>query len=290
MRAISEDSILSAAERQRFNEIYRKFGEGDRAQALTALRSLRKEVQHPWAKIALLYHEALFLLELDGTSEARDRLEEFKKALGSQALPQDRDDGDIRNSLPVMALYAELRVLYKEGKKQAALQTVEELKFTYSKQLSSVGFEEISQDIAALHGMLLADAGRCNEATPLLETASQHQSWESSILYYLGHCYHELRRYKPAKEKMLQALDAGIPPEWTCGAHQILGRTDYYLGEMQSAKRHFELFLKSADKSRVVATRTLEWLEKTCLALGQYDEAEKYHNLALGYTNKHRPN
>jgi hypothetical protein len=49
--------------------------------ALEELERLRNEACHPWAKVALLYHEALFLLEMEKISDARNHLESFKRAL-----------------------------------------------------------------------------------------------------------------------------------------------------------------------------------------------------------------
>lgn len=288
---IPQDSVLSATESQRFNDLYNKFNEGHFPEALGELKQLMKEVSHPWAKVALLYHEALFLLEMRETSDARDRLEDFKRALASQgAPPDDSFVDDLPLNLAVMALYTEVRVLYMEGERPRALEALDELNSRYPKQLSVPGFEQTRNDLEALRGMLLSEAHRWTEARPYLEKASERPQWHEFILWHLGHCHYGVGEYELARETLLQALKTSLPPKWASAVHDILGRTEFHLGNMESAKRHFEEYVRSADPKRVAESRTFEWLEKTCAAKGLHDESERYRELAKHSKRQGRPN
>lgn len=137
--------------------------------------------------------------------------------------------------------------------------------------------------------MLLAATGRLCEARPILERSCEREQWKQFTLWYLGHCYYDAGEYSKAKATLSKAIEFGLPPKWESGAHDILGRTDYYLGNMDSAKRHFESYRRSADPEHLTESRTFEWLEKTCGALGLRDEAERYHRLSAK-NNRHKPN
>jgi tetratricopeptide (TPR) repeat protein len=175
-----------------------------------------------------------------------------------------------------MALFAELRVLLAEKNEAVALQVVEGLVAQYPKQLSNPDFKELSDEIAAYHGFLLADAGRWTEALALLEAQTFPLEWRNVQCYFLGRCYFEFGDYERARKKLIEALDLGLIDHWASKAHFTLGATEYRLGNMSAAKKHFELYLKTAPADSLSRVEAWEWLEMTCRALRLYDEAEQY--------------
>jgi tetratricopeptide (TPR) repeat protein len=268
---------MNQTESQRLTDIYHKFGAGDHADALEQLRELSKELDDPWERAALNDYEALLLVQMGQIPEARQRLEEFKKSLTLLGeLPPDGYQDDPSHNLAVMVPYTEFEVLLAERKQPEALQVLEDLVSRFPKQLSIPGFSTISEELETLHGFLLADAGRWEEAKPFLESASPPQAWKSVLCYYLGHCYYSFEDYERAKKKLTEAITLGLTGHWQGRARYVLGLVEYHLSNMRAAKSQFEECVKTADPVYLGETKIWEWLEATSRALGLRDDAERY--------------
>ena len=268
---------MNDAQKRFLDDAYRKFEAGNRIEALKELRDLSQSLDDPWDRAELLYHETLWLEKLDAVKEARERLEDLRRALHSLTeAPADQFEIDIPVSLTVMAGYAEITVLLAEKNESEALRSVERLLSKYPKQLSNPDFRELFDEINAHHGFLLADAGRWIEARPILEAASYPREWKNVMCFYLGHCYYEFREYQLAKSKLTEAFELGLVDHWASKAHYVAGIVECHLGNMSAGKRQFESYLKTATPTDLGETKIWEWLEYTCRALGEYDEAERY--------------
>lgn len=268
---------MNETETERLNESYRKFAEGDRAEALRELQELAKSITEPWRKSALLYHEALFLVEMERVSEARRCLEEFKRTLASlDKPPRDSYEDDLPHNLALMSRYTEVRVLLAESKESEALQILDELALVYPRQLSLAGFEDIAKELETYRALLLGDAGRWFEAKPLLENAAPPEAWRGIVSYYLGHCYYVLQDYDRAQFQLIKAMSLSLGDKWQGRAHYIRGLVEYHLGNLAEAKRQLELSVKTATPEYLTTTRVWEWLEAISRSLGQYAEAKQY--------------
>ena len=271
---------MNEIDTRRFNEVYELFEARDYLQALDKLRDLARRIDNPWDKTELLYHEILFLIEMGNVPEARQRLEDLKRAVAS--LVKSSSDGqkaDLRISLPVLARHAEIRITSEERNEPEALRLIEDLVSRYPKQLSLPEFRNISEEITTLRGFFLANAERWVEARPILEEASPPEDWKSYHRYYLGQCYCELHEYERAREKLIEALNLGLPISWESKVHYHLGVAEYFLSDINAAKSQFELCLKTADQNYLDKTRIWEFLEGTSRALGLQADAENYRRM-----------
>lgn len=270
---------MNETQTERLNEAYWRFQAGEKAEALTQIRELAREVNDPLEIGLVLYYEALFLLEMKELREARQRLEQLQTLLASVVGTPDNYQDDLATNLAVMVRYAKLRVLFAEGQDSEALQTLEDLISRYPKQLSTPGFRESSDVINACHGTLLADAGRWKEAKPFLEKADAPESWGSVLSFYRGRCYYEFRDYARATAELTKAFTLGLKRPWDGKAHYLFGIVNFHLGAMAAAKNEFELFLQAADPGDLAETKIWGWLEATCRKLGETDQAEKYRRM-----------
>jgi tetratricopeptide (TPR) repeat protein len=268
---------MNEPETQRFNEACRKFEAGNRAEALQELRSLARSLGDPLDKAALLYHEVLFLVDMQEIAEARQRLESLKSMLASLGEPpRDGYQDELPRNLAVMLGYTEMKVLLAEQNETKALQTLEELFARYPKQLSIPGFRQIHDELVTYRGFFLADAGRWTEARPFLENASPPEAWKNVLCYYLGHCYYVFSEYQRAESKLVEALDLGLAGDWECKARYVLGIVEYHLGNIEDAKDQFTQYLRRENPESLNNPKVWEWLEAVSVALGEYEEAEKY--------------
>jgi hypothetical protein len=176
--------MMDETDVQRFKDISKRYAAGETIDALLDLRAMIQSVADPLDKAGLLYHEVLSLLDLGKVPQARKGIDELKRLISSFAASlADADHVDLRVSVSVMALFAEAKILTKEGRDSAALQVLENLMSEYPKQLSLSNFREILGETQMLRGLLLANADRWQEAGPYLESASPPTAMESVFCY-----------------------------------------------------------------------------------------------------------
>jgi tetratricopeptide (TPR) repeat protein len=283
--------MMNEIDAQRFNDVRSKYEDGNYSQALEELRELASEIIDPWDKAELLYNEIIFLVVMRKIPEARQRVSDLNRAIASLIeVTSDGYEYDLPISLPVMARQAELRVTAAEGKTLEALRILDDLVSRYPKQLSIPEFQTVSQEIKTLRGILLADAGRWEEAGPFLEDAVPPDCWRGTHTYYLGQYYYELKKYERAKEKLLQALNLDLPSSWEGQAHFILGSIEYSLSDLKAAKRHLEECARTADPKYLDMAKVWWGLEVICRNLGLLAEAENYQKLRTGLPPKSKIN
>ena len=286
---------MNPTEVRRFREVYSKYTSGNYLKALQGFQELANESTDPWDIAELHCHEVVCLVEMNAEIfAARQRLEDLKKEVASLIeSPSDGYGHDWHTGLPVMAQYAEIRVVMGEEKTDEALRLLDGLESRYPKQLSIPEFRLLSQELGLLRGILLSDLGRWEEAQAPLESALAFiesteipKIWTRVRNYYLGRCYYELRKYQPAKQQLLEALNRNLSKSWENQAHYTLGLVEYHLSNMKAAKREFELCARTADEEYTDFANLWAWLEATSKALGEFDEAEKYHRLMIDLTFK----
>ena len=273
--------MMSRSNAQRFDEAVSNYQSSNYSQALCGVEALTLEVLDPWNKAEVLYHEIITLVVLHKTFEARQRVNALNRMV--ESLVQPSSDGceyNFQTSLPVMACHAEIRVMVEEGNSAGALALLDDLIARYPKQLSIPEFRTVCTEPMTLRGMLLGDMGQWVEAKPLLESTAPPQSWKGVHTYYLGHCYYESGLNDTAKAKLSDALKFELPKALQIQAHYLLGLIEYHFSNMEAAKSHFEICAENA-KKYVDVPKLWAWLEATSKALGQSEEAEKYHDLLI---------
>jgi tetratricopeptide (TPR) repeat protein len=274
--ALSVRLPMNDNDRKHFNRLYERLEAHAEAQTLQEFADFAKALEDPWDQAELIYHQVLFLLDMDNPTEARQRIEDLKRSVSALTEPPaDSYEVDVTTSLPVMSRYAEARVAFHEGK-QETLQLVLDLESTYPKQLSTAEFATIRDVLQTMRGHLLAGSGKWLEARPVLEGAYPPEAWKGVHCCYLGQCYFEVREYQRAKDKLEEALSLSLMASWDGRARYILGIVEYRLGDKRSAKKQFEAAVQIADPEYLQKTNIWEWLETTCRDLGLHVDAENY--------------
>jgi tetratricopeptide (TPR) repeat protein len=138
---------------------------------------------------------------------------------------------------------------------------------------------ELRQSVEAKQGMLLASSGRYEEAVTLLENVRANHEMRSLVLYFLGVCYREIGRLKESKQVFAEALNLGLPLEFTTKAHYYRGLVFYALGELEQAKREFEVCESSSDRD-IPASYVFSMLAATHKYLGDSARAQEYERLS----------
>lgn len=279
--------MMSQFNARRFDEAVSKY-EGEKySEAFEQFHALVLDLSDPWDKAEVLYHEVITLVVLTRISEARQRINELRRMVVELVKqPSDGSDYDLQMSLPVMVRHAEIRVLVEEGNSPEALTLLDDLRSHYPKQLCIPQFRTVSTELDALRGMLLGDVGRWTEAKALLESALPPKCWQGVHTYYLGQCYYELGMDEKAKTEFEAALQFGLKNPWKSGAYFKLGLIAYKFSDITEAKNYFELCANIVDQEDFEMAKLWAWLEETSRALGQLDEAERYHKHMVASVTK----
>lgn len=268
---------MDERESQLFEEACHKRDAGRDADALQDLRALIRSVTDPADRAGLLYHEVLWLIDLEDASMAKERVEELKRLVATIAASSpDSSQIEASISLKVMSLFADAKVLLAENQEAKALPVLDALVSNYPKQLALPNFREILAEAQVDRGFILADQEKWGEARAALESVAPLEEQKSLTAYYLGHCYYMLKDYRTARDRLTEALRLGLSQKWEGRAHYMLGLTNYHFNRMEEAKDEFDLCVKTAEPEYLGTTKIWEWLEATSRALGLEREAEKY--------------
>jgi tetratricopeptide (TPR) repeat protein len=265
-------SGMSDSECQTFQEATTLHGSGRHEEAIQKLNELARTTVSPVDKAGVLYHEVLWLLEAGRISQARERFNDMQKQMSCiDGMTLDSQTPDLAVSLNVMTHFAEAKLLIAEGNESQASTVLENLSSRYPNQLSLPNFREISNEAQVLRGVLLADAGRWQDARSFLESASPPSGWEGFLNFYRGRSCYETSDFAEAKQRFLEALQFKMIPKWEAWTRYMLGRVYYHLSDFSAAKPQFESCLRVADSEFAATTKVLEWLESTTSALSSLD-------------------
>jgi len=173
--------------------------------------------------------------------------------------------------------FLEANLLWRHGgNQQAALNRFDAALKKHGPALKATRARGLYDGIQIRRGFILANLGRWKEALPILESIESPQEYEEGVAFYLGHCYSSAHDFHRAKEKLIEALELGLPQHLEYRGHCELGATYYHLGEYAQAKREFEKGARLADAHYIKESQIWKWLELTCKALGLKSEAEQY--------------
>jgi tetratricopeptide (TPR) repeat protein len=266
---------------------------GKPEEALRMLVGLIQQTSDHSEQFGLLYYEMIWLLDAGAVSKARAKFNEMqvqmslfdgatqsKDPLASTPMsPPDTDQDDLAAYLAVVARFAEAKLLMKEGNESLALNTLEDLMARYPKQLSLRKFRELRGQADMHRGILLVNADRWLEAGEFLERAIPPKNFRPRLCYCLGQYYCTIRDYKRAAKNLKQSITPGIPPQWRCRAHYMLGLAEFHLSHVKEAKKNFELSVQTADPEYIRRYNIWGLLEEASRTLGLNAEADKYRKI-----------
>ncbi len=249
-------------------------------EALQEYRGLAETITDTLDRGGVLLNEIACLREAGKIGLAKERLRELKELVSeTRGAAADTEDGR-RVFLAVTIKFEEAESLLVEGKEKEGLSKLDELLIQYSKHLRVADNRPLYESVQTRRGFLLANLRRCAEAKPILEEACSFENHRGSIHYYLGHCYCALGEMQPAKDKLIEALNLGMPEDLEYRAHCTLGMVYYKLEAYARAKEEFEICAQNADEAYIREADLWKWLAGACRWLGLTSDAERYAKLA----------
>ena len=228
---------------------------------------------------ALLY--ASNTLEMSGQYEAAlAKLNEARALMEQFVLPKSVSDEKFA-ALKLFLDFEDANLFWLQGENpQTALNRFEAVLKKHNAVLEDARSHGFYEAIQIRRAFALADLGRCKEALPILEGINSPKDFREGVAFYLGHCYSFAQDFDRAEQKLIEALELGLPTHLEYRAHCELGTVLYNLKNYAKAREEFLKGAEKADTNYIAQSEIWRWLEITCRALGLQAEAERYAQLA----------
>lgn len=269
---------------QRFLQACKLRDEGRREQAIQEFLKIAQITQDPVDKAGVLLNAATTLKALGDYDEARRQLNEARDLFAHLKFRTHEGRRDSRVPQLKLGLEFEEADIYSfEGRIEEALSKFDQaFNEVVNYDLGLPEFRESYEMIQTRRAFILGDLGRCKEAIPILEEAESFENLNAEIFFYLGHCYLALRDYSKAKEKLILALEMGLPQRLRYRAYCELGIAYFRLNDYAKALVEFKKSAETADEEYTREAQIWRWLEESSRALGLDDQANGYSKLASG--------
>ncbi len=256
---------------QRFERAVALQGSGRVEESLRELRAMEECTPDREERASLLLNEVTCLLRLGRSKEARRLLVEARDLVP----PGSHTNVDVD--------FAEVGFLIANQKPNDAVRKLDGLLKQYPDVLGVPEKRYLYEAIQVRRGILMAEAGRFSEASPILKEALSFDLADGDkgdLCYSLGVCELKLGDRESAKRMFLEALDRGTRDYHPGRAHYYLGIIYFDEGAYARAEQEFQSCAPHAKHARIPLQHIHGWLAATFRGLGQDDEADRYDKLA----------
>jgi tetratricopeptide (TPR) repeat protein len=244
---------------------------GDFANALAEFESLERQSVHPQDIATLRFFQATCLTDM-GRSE--DALELMSRIDRSGLIFSNQVDYG----------YEQARIERALGRRRQALNTVEKTLRIVEEASDRRDLVLVSRNLHTLHGILLAECGRCDEAISILDAVPiQDEGWAEARLH-AGDCRYKWKSYKDAIDSYMSLISASkkIHRFHREAALRNVGYAHYDLGEYATATEYLRQVENAYDDAPDMKAELFRILASCYSHLGMAQEAAKYGGFARG--------
>ena len=266
----------------RLEDAYALRDNGRYSASYEAFLEIEAKTDNVFVKANARLGAALAAVGLGNNDLSRSQLATIREFLTHPVSTSSAEEAYELQRLKIAVEIQEATIEAAEGKAQAALSRYNSLIDLYKTDLVREDFRDIRDTLYGEKAFLLADLLSFEGALPILEKLEGSQSRNSSVLFYLGYCYMEIKRFGVAREKLEKAIALGLIGNFSFRAHWALGISLCKLGDYASAKTEFERSRSTASPADLANGRVLQWLEYCCEQLGLKEEAIEYARLIGG--------
>jgi tetratricopeptide (TPR) repeat protein len=168
---------------------------GDYAGALGQFESLERQSAHPQDIAALRFFQATCLTDMGRPDDALKRISSVDKS-------------NLIFSKQIDYEYERARIERALGRIRKALDLVAKALKMVDGASVKEGVSVVSGGLQTLHGILLAESGKCDEAIPMLEAVPMEDEGWAEARLLLGDCSYKSRRYRKAIDYYLSLMSA----------------------------------------------------------------------------------
>jgi tetratricopeptide (TPR) repeat protein len=142
----------------------------------------------------------------------------------------------------------------------------------------------VSQGLHTLRGILLAEAGRCEDAMPVLESVSIDDLGWAEARIHLGDCKYKKNRYREAIECYLSITSTAttVHPFYREAVLRNIGFAYYDLRQYAKAVEYLTQVELAYDESPGMKAELFRILASAYSQLGMPQEAAKYDGFSRG--------
>ena len=244
---------------------------GNYAGAFAAFKSLEQRSAHPRDAAVLCFFQATCLTDMGKPEDALALLSRVNK---NELIFSQRADYE----------YEKARIERALGRSRRALDilnnAINKLDQSDSKQTVST----VLSNMTTLRGIILAEAGSCDEAILILEKVpAQDAGWAEAKLHE-GDCKYKQKLYREAIKCYLSLIsDAeNVHPFHREAAIRNVGFAYYDLGEYATAAAYLKKVENAYDEAPDMKAELFSILASSYSHLGMAQEAAKYGNFFRG--------
>jgi tetratricopeptide (TPR) repeat protein len=255
--------------------------EGKYREAADLFLELARDTEDLFEKAGLLLNVTQALQAAGRRDLAKNQLAAVRELLfrTADAVLSGADEEN-RRRLQIGVELEDARISAAQDKLQEAMAKLNGILANHQSELLKASFADIYQAVQRDRAFLLADSGSCEESLPILEELDSTDPHDRWTLFYLGHCYLHARKHVEARQKLEEAIQLGLTPDFEGRAHCALGAVCYELEDYIRAKSELEEGVRTASPRYLRETGIWQWLEYTCIGLGLTAQAEHYGRLA----------
>jgi tetratricopeptide (TPR) repeat protein len=244
---------------------------GNSSSALSEFESLERQSTHPQDIATLRLFQTMCLTDLERVDEATERISQVdKNKLGVI------DQSDYESE------YAYIK--RAKGMTNEALDHVCKAIDIANSVEDQRQVETAIVGMLALKGILLSEAGRCDEAIFILQRVPSQNSWWGEAMIHLGDCKIRKRLHKEAIEIYLSIILSSreIDPIHRKTAIRNIGCAYYYMKEYAKALEYLTRVEHSYDEDPSLKAELFGMIASTYSSLGMPQMAAMYSVFSRG--------
>ena len=237
----------------------------DYAGALAELESLERQYVRPEDIATLRFFQATCLTDM---GRAEDALKLMSRIDRSGLIFSNQVDYG----------YEQARIERTLGRGGQALNTVEKTLKMIEEASDRRDLEIVSMNLHTLHGILLAECGRCDEAVSILDAVPIEDAGWAEARLNAGDCRYKKRAYRDAINSYISVVSAPkkIHQFHREAALRNIGCAHYRLGEYATAIEYLRQVEDAYDDAPDMKAELFSFLASCYVHLGMAQEAAKY--------------
>jgi tetratricopeptide (TPR) repeat protein len=258
----------------RLNAALDKRRVGDFPSALKEFEALERLSEHPQDIAALRFFQVTCLTDMGKSEEAFKRIQQV-------------DESKLMSSNQIDCQFERARIERALGRRSEAIAQILKALDTASRVDDPQEIAVVHSNLRTLHGILLAESGRYDEAVPVLEDVpTEDEGWAEAQIH-LGDCKYKMKLYREAIGCYMSVISASKTAHtiYVDTAMRNIGFAHYELREYTMAVECLSKVVNAYEDEPEMKAELFSILASSYSRLGRTEEAANYSGYSKGSGN-----
>jgi len=244
---------------------------GDFPSALKEFEALERISEHPQDIAALRFFQVTCLTDMGKSEEALKRIQQV-------------DESRLTSSNRVDCQFERARIERALGRSGEAIAQIRKALDGASRIDDPQEIAVVHSNLQTLHGILLAESGRYEEAIPILKDVPPEDEGWAEAQIHLGDCKYKMKLYREAIGCYVSVIAASktAHPIYVDTAKRNIGCAHYELGEYTMAVEYLSKVVGAYDDEPEMKAQLFGLLASSYSRLGRLEEAASYSGYSKG--------